>query len=123
MILCMTHNIEGNPFETKGMQEVEEVPWGMYVWELPDGEWAGDSDGNVMNVFCMKGAADAIKALKTAARHYGWEDGKPVWLSGHRPIDDEEYQEQMMRERLGLIPDKYDYAAIKDQEKWLKRHG
>lgn len=119
----MTFELENNPLKTTGMREVEEVPWGMYVWELPDGEWLGDGDGNVMNVFCMKGDAAAVKALKDAARHYGYPDGKPAWLSGHRPVTDEEYEEQLMRERLGLVPDPMDYAAIRDQEKWRKRNN
>jgi len=116
-------DLENNPLKTTGMREVEEVPWGMYVWELSDGVWAGDDDGNVMNVFCMKNDHAAIKALKQAAKDYGFGEGKPVWLSGHRPVNDEEFEEQLMRERMGLIPDPLDYAAIKDQEKWLKRNN
>jgi hypothetical protein len=116
-------NIENNPFETKGITEVEEVPWGMYVWETPDGEVLGDGDGNVMNVFCMKGDKRAIEAIKDAARHYGFPDGKVKWLSGHRPVTDEEYAEQEMRQRLGLVPDPLDYAAIRDQERYLNRQN
>lgn len=116
-------DIGNNPLKTTGLSEVEEVPWGMYVWELEDGSWAGDGDGNVMNVFCMKGDQAAIKAMKEAARNYGFGEGKCVWLSGHRPVNDEEYEEQLMRERLGLIPDPLDYAAIKDQERWRRRNN
>lgn len=116
--------LENNPLKTTNKQIVEEVPWGIYVWELPNGEWLGDSDGNVMQVFCMKNDRAAVNAITDAARHYGYPEGKAVWLSGHRPVTDEEYEEQVMRERLGLVPDPLDYAALRDKEraerKWSK---
>ena len=101
--------------KTTNRQQVEEVPYGMYVWETPDGEVLGDGDGNVMNVFCMKGDRRAIAALAEAAKYYGHEEGKPVWWSGKRRVNDEELAEQEMRERLGLTPDPLDYGAIMDE--------
>lgn len=103
-------------FRTTNRQAVEEVPYGMYVWQTPDGEVLGDGDGNVMNVFCMKGDRKAINALADAARHYGYAEGTPVWWSGKRRINDEELEEQEVRERMGLVPDPLDYAAIKDEQ-------
>lgn len=108
-------------FKTTGKEIVEEVPYGMYVWQNPDGEIFGDDDGNVMNVFCMKGDQKAIKALYDAARYYGAGEGKPVWWSGKRPITDEEFEEQQARERMGLIADPLDYGAIKDAERAMRR--
>lgn len=96
---------------------VEEVPYGMYVWEIEeDGEKKvlGDDDGNVMNVFCMKGDKKSLKALADAARYYGYPDGKPIWWTGKRRINDEELAEQEARERLGLTPDPLDYGAVMD---------
>jgi hypothetical protein len=101
--------------KTTNRQMVEEVPYGMYVWQTEDGEVLGDGEGNVMNVFCMKGDRRAIAALAEAARHYGFPEGKPVWWSGKRRVTDEELEEQQMRERLGLTPDPLDYGAIRDK--------
>lgn len=102
---------------TTNREMVEEVPYGMYVWEIEeDGEKKvlGDDEGNIMNVFCMKGDRKAIKALADAARYYGFPEGKPIWWSGKRRVTDEELEEQQMRERFGLTPDPLDYGAIMD---------
>jgi hypothetical protein len=101
--------------KTTNRQQVEEVSWGMYVWQTPDGEFLGDSDGNVMNVFCEKGNRKAMEALSDAARHYGHPEGKPVWWSGKRRINDEELAEQEMRAKLGLVADPLDIGAIRDE--------
>ena len=95
----------------------------MYVWEMPDGEILGDGDGNIMNVFCLKGDQKAIRALADAARHYGIDEGQPVWWSGKRRINDEELQEQEMREKLGLTPDPLDYGALKDEMRARQNNG
>lgn len=110
-------------FNTTNKQIIEEVPYGMYVWECSDGEVLGDDEGNVMNVFCMKGDRKAIDAITQAARHYGFPDGKAVWWSGKRPITDEELQEQQTREKLGMIADPLDYGAIRDEMRAKKQHG
>jgi len=103
-----------------GKSIVEEVPYGMYVWKCADGEIAGDGDGNIMNVFCIKGDRRAIEALTAAAKHYGFGDGTPVWWPGKRRISDEELEEQEARERLGLVPDPLDFGAIADERKGLR---
>ena len=111
---------------TTNREMVEEVPYGMYVWEIEeDGEKKilGDGDGNIMNVFCMKGDRKAIEALKQAARHYGYPDGKLVWWSGKRRVTDEELEEQQMRERMGLVADPLDYGAIRDEIRMKRQHG
>lgn len=109
--------------KTTNRQQVEEVPYGMYVWKCPDGEILGDGDGNVMNVFCMKGDRKALAALADAARHYGFAEGEPVWWTGKRRVTDEELEEQQMREKLGLTPDPLDYGAIKDELRAIQQHG
>lgn len=106
----------GLNLNTTNREQVEEVPYGMYVWENPDGEIFSDDDGNVMNVFCMKGDRKAIQALIDAARHYGAGPGKPVWWSGKRRVTEEELEEQRLREKMGLVPDPLDYGALKDAE-------
>lgn len=109
--------------KTTGRQVVEEVPYGMYVWQTPDGEVLGDGDGNIMNVFCMKGDQKSIRALAEAARHYGFPEGEAVWWSGKRRITDEEYEEQLARERMGLVADPLDYGAIKDEMRAQRQNG
>lgn len=115
--------MDNNGFSTTGRQKVEEVPYGMYVWVNPDGDVFGDEDGNVMNVFCMKGDRAAIDQLTKAAKYYGAGEGKPVWWSGLRPISDDELAEQEMRQRLGLIPDPMDIAALRDEQAAKHYHG
>ena len=113
----------GLSLKTTGRQEVDEVPYGLYVWECSDGEILGDGDGNFMNVFCMKNDRKAIEALRQAAIGYGYGDGKPVWWGGKRRITDEELEEQESRARLGLTPDPLDYGAIKDEMRAAKKYG
>jgi hypothetical protein len=103
-------------------QVVEEVEYGMYVWQLPDGEVLGDGDGNVMNCFVWekKDRPAARIALATAAKHYGHEEGQAVWWSGVRPINDEQLAEQIERASQGLTPDPLDIPAIRDDMRSLK---
>lgn len=107
-------------FKNTGKRLLEEVPYGMYVWECSDGEIAGDEDGNIMNVFCMKGDLRAIAAITAAAKHYGFEDGKAVWWSGKRRITDEQLEEQEARARAGLVPDPLDFGAIRDEQRGIR---
>jgi len=100
--------------KTTNRRQVEEVPWGMYVWECADGEILGQ-DGDIMNVFCLKGDRKALAALHEAAKHYGHGDGKAVWWSGKRRVTDEELEEQQTREKLGLTPDPWDLGALRDE--------
>ena len=119
----MSEYNSGFSLRTTNRQEVEEVPYGMYVWVSPEGDVFTDDDNNVMNVFCMKGDRQAIQALVEAARHYGAGPGKPMWWSGKRRITDEELQEQMTRERLGLEPDPLNPAALRDEARARHFHG
>lgn len=108
--------------KTTNRSQVEEVPWGMYVWQTPDGEVLGDDEGNVMNVFVWepKGRAAARQALREAARYWGHPEGAPVWWSGVRPIDDEQLAYQTERAKQGLVPDPLDIGAIQDEMRALK---
>lgn len=108
-------------FKTKNISQVEEVPWGMWVWELPSGEILGDGDGNVMN--CMiwdRAHREAGKrAIAQAAKSYGFGEGEAVWWSGVRAIDDEQLEEQIERAKAGLVPDPLDIAAINEEARGL----
>lgn len=89
--------------------------WGMWVWEKPNGQYVADDDGNLMNVFSTKDNRESVRALAEAAAHYGFPDGKAVFLPGHRPVDDEEYEYQLARHKWGLIPDEFDVGALNDE--------
>jgi len=44
----------------------------------------------------------------------GITEGEPVFFAGHRKIDDEEYEVQRERARLGLVPDTEDVGSLID---------
>lgn len=96
-------------------QVIEEVNWGLYVWETPDGRWVADEDYNVLNISSQKGDIRRIQILADAARACGIEDGSAVFLAGHRQIDDEEFEIQRQRLRFGLVPDEQDVGVLLDE--------
>ena len=96
---------------------VEETILGIYVWEMPDGRWIGDDEGNYLSVTSKKGNKEKIRMLANAVRHYGITEGKPKFLSGRRKIDDEEFEYQQQRLKWGLVPDPLDVGVYKDSLK------
>jgi hypothetical protein len=86
-------------------QVIEETTLGIYVWEMPDGRWIGDDDGNFLSITSKKGNRSRMAALADAVRHYGIQEGQPKFLSGRRKIDDEEFEYQNQRLKWGLTPD------------------
>ncbi len=111
--------------KTTRRQAIQEVPWGMWVWQLPDGNYITDDEGNFMHVFVDSTKpevnAKAVKALYEAAKSYGFPQGKAIFWAGRRPINDEQLAEQEMRAAAGLIPDTFDVAAIAEEARNLKR--
>lgn len=97
-----------------------ETRLGIYVWEMPDGRWIGDDDGNFLSVTSMKGNRAKIDALAKEVRSYGIHVGQPKFLEGRRKIDDEEHEYQQQRLAWGLIPDPLDIGNYKDEVKKLK---
>lgn len=98
---------------------VEETTLGIYVWEMPDGRWIGDDEGNYLSITSKKGNKARIRLLADAVRHYGITEGSPKFLSGRRKIDDEEYEYQQQRLKWGLTPDPLDIGVYKDSLKGL----
>lgn len=96
--------------ETAKKQVIEEVPYGVYVWEMPDGRVVKNENGDYLNIFAMKNDLKRIKQLTDAARSFGITEGKPLWVGGARQIDDEEYEKQKQRLAWGLVPDEDDVA-------------
>ena len=95
-------------------QIIEETRLGIYVWEMPDGRWIGDDDGNFLYITSTKGNRSKIAALADSVRHYGIYEGQPKFLSGRRKIDDEEFEHQNERLKWGLTPDPLDIGEYKD---------
>ncbi|NBW57331.1 hypothetical protein EBR43_06025 [bacterium] len=97
----------------------EESPLGVYVWEMPDGRWIGDDEGNYLSITSKKGNRSRIDALAREVRTYGIYEGGPKFLSARRKVTDEEYAEQEQRLKWGLIPDPLDIGNYKDEIKKL----
>jgi hypothetical protein len=106
-----------NKINTQVMDE--ETRLGIYVWEMPDGRWVGDDEGNFLSVTSMKGNKSKIEALVNEVGSYGIYEGQPKFLSGRRKIDDEEFEYQQKRLEWGLIPDPLDVGNYKDEMKKL----
>lgn len=81
---------------------------------MPDGRWIGDDEGNFLSITSMKGDRTKIDLLAREVRSYGIYEGSPVFLSGRRKIDDEEYQYQQQRLKWGLVPDPLDIGVYKE---------
>jgi hypothetical protein len=97
----------------------EESVLGIYVWEMPDGRWIGDDDGNYLSVTSKKGNRSRMDALAREVKSYGIYEGQPLFLSARRKIDDEEFLYQQQRLNLGLVPDPLDIGNYKDEMKKL----
>ena len=101
-------------------QIIEETTLGVYVWEMPDGRWIGDDDGNFLSITSKKGNRQRIELLAQAVSSYGINEGRPKFLSGNRKINDEEFETQKQRLRWGLTPDPLDIGEYKDSIRRLK---
>lgn len=102
---------------------VQETSFGLYVWQMPDGRWVGDSDGNFLNVASEQYDMKKMKILRDAVRHYGVEEGQAVFLPGRRRVTDEELEIQQQRLLDGLTPDEYDAPALLDELREQKQNG
>lgn len=98
-----------------------ETTLGIYVWEMPDGRWIGDDEGNFLSVTSMKGNKAKIDALAREVSSFGISEGRPLFLPGRRKIDDEEYEYQQQRLKWGMVPDPLDIGVYKEEK--LKAGG
>ena len=104
----------------KNTEIAEETNLGIYVWEMPDGRWIGDDEGNFLSVTSMKNNKSKIEALAKTVKSYGIDEGQPKFLSGRRKIDDEEFEYQNQRLKWGMIPDPLDIGNYKDEMKKIR---
>lgn len=88
---------------------------GVYVWEMPDGRYVADEDGNFLSINAKFGDLDRMSKIGMAARQCGINEGRPAFLPGHRKISDAEYERQKERMDEGLIPDELDVAAFEEE--------
>lgn len=100
---------------------VEELEYGVYIWRDGNGRAVADSEYNYMCIASRKGDLSKIKLLEKAARAYGIMDGGPEFCSGSRPVTEEEFHEQVQRQKDGLVPDEYDLANLIDEYRYQKR--
>ena len=99
----------------KSHQVIEETNLGIYVWEMPDGRWIGDEDGNFLSVAARKGDKVKMDMIAREVKSYGIYVGQPKFLSGRRKIDDEEFEYQRQRLEWGLVPDPLDIGVYKEE--------
>jgi len=99
---------------------VEEVNYGVYVWQMPDGSIVRDEDGGTLSIPSIRGDIRQIKKLKDAAVHHGLNEGHPLFFSGHRIVTDEELEEQKARAQMGLVPDPQDLPAMMEYVKEMR---
>ena len=102
---------------------VEEVNYGTYLWQMPDGKLVSDEEGSFMCIYAIKGDVKKITELRNFAKSYGIEEGEPVWFSGHRPVSAEEYDNQKQRMDWGLVADECDIPALKEDLEQKKKMG
>lgn len=88
--------------------------FGLYLWQVTDGRYVGDDQGNFLNIPSKYGDPKKIEQLKQAVYSYGVYEGSPVFFPGHRRVTDEEYSEQVDRLNQGLVPDTEDIGALND---------
>jgi hypothetical protein len=99
---------------------VDEVNWGLYIWQMPDGKVVMDEEGAYLSIQSMKGDIRQIKKLKDAAKHYGLDEGEPLFMAGHRPVSTDELEMQRQRMTMGLVPDEHDMPAMLEYVKEMR---
>ena len=102
---------------------VEEVNWGLYLWQMPDESVVMDDEGQYLCIPSVKGDIIQIKKIKKAAQELGLEEGTPIFFSGHRQVTNDELEEQKARAELGLVPDPQDLPAMMEYVKEAREMG
>jgi hypothetical protein len=96
------------------MREVRETNLGVYVWQLPNGEYLVDAELNVLSITSMRNDLVAMSRIREAARNFGYPEGQPIFAEGARKISEDEHQEQMGRILNGEAADPYDIKLFKE---------
>ena len=99
------------------IRPVEEVSYGVYVWNVKDRGILVNEDGDPLRINSMKGDISKMANIRKVATHLGFPDGEPMFISGRRAVSDAEYQTQLERQAEGLLADPYDIPALIDKAK------
>ena len=102
---------------------VDHTIYGVYVWQLPSGEYFSDGQENYLSIASVRGDIQKMAKLQRAAASYGKPDGAPVFLAGNRKITDSEYAQQWERYLNGQLADEYDVGAILGELRQEQEHG
>lgn len=78
--------------------------YGVYVWELPNGNVLGDSEGNLLNIPSVEGDLERVAKLRDAARACGYPEGRCRFLPGVGRITEAQYKQDQERIEEGLLP-------------------
>src|SRR5437762_10844723 len=105
-----------------GIQQIKEVPWGCWLWRMPDGSFVSDDSNNFLRMFGTEDNQKQKQIMRDFVKNeFGIVDGKPFFMSAVRPVTDEEYQHQKQRLEWGLTPDPLDIAAIEEDRRNANR--
>jgi hypothetical protein len=85
--------------------------YGLYVWQLPNGELFKDENNNILNIPSMEYDFNKMYIIQQAADYYGQPEGRAVFMPGVGRVTEEEYQEDLQRMNAGLLP-------LGDTEAW-----
>lgn len=107
--------------KTTNVQQIEEVNYGVYLWKMPDGSFVADDEQHFLMIRAIKGDPVRIQKMKDAVRSFGITEGSAYFMSGHRPVTDEEYEEQKQRLDWGLVPDPQDIPAHLEAKRHERR--
>ncbi len=102
---------------------VDHMEYGVYIWQLPSGNYLGNENGDYLSISSQKGDLVRMQKLRAAAAQCGFPEGAPVFMAGSRKISDTEYEIQMERMKDGLLPDEYDVGALKDDAMRRQKYG
>ena len=99
------------------MKPVEEVSYGIYVWNVKDKGILVNEDGDPLRINSMKGDLSKMTNIRKVAANLGFPDGEPLFIPGKRAISEGEYQTQLERQADGLLADPYDIPALIEKAK------
>jgi hypothetical protein len=114
--IVMENELEQTPAPRRKMYVVKESIRGVYMWKVPGKGYISDGDGHFLMIEAIEGSESRIKALRDMVKSdFGIEEGYPVFFSGNRIVDDEEYERQKERHRRGQTPDIWDVNSIESE--------
>jgi hypothetical protein len=102
---------------------VDHTIYGVYVWQLPTGQYFANDNQDILSIASVKGDIGKMAKLQRAAAYWGQPNGSPVFMAGNRKITQEEFDHQWERQLNGELADEYDVGAILDELRGQKLHG